>query len=236
MANEQGGIDMAFSEEMEMYLEVSRIDKLNFATQMEAAMRSGKTLSGRQQTALKRVISGKVTESVIRNHLHEHGVRVSRTQVHVVGVPGKPIDLICPKSNVDASKDPFKPEEVDTVVEITNTGVSDKSGTIRTKFNNINNVTEKVRFCVIVLSEKDSYTNTVEEQKLGTDFGCRVFTLLGRERYINPFEWSEKMIMEEYSRRMINGERAIRETGDWAKALDFLMQGTSLSARAKVRN
>lgn len=218
---------MILSEEMEMYLEVSRIDKLNFATQIEAAIRSGKTLSGRQQTALKRVISGKVSETAIRNHLHEHGVRVSRTQVHVIGVAGKPIDLICPKPNVDASKDPFKPEEVDTVVEITNTGVSDKSETIRAKFNNINNITKKVRFCVIVLSERDGYTNTVEEQKLGTDFGCRVFTLLGRERYINPFDWSEKMIIDEHNRRMINGERAIRETGDWNKALDFLMQGKS---------
>jgi len=110
-------------------------------------------------------------------------------------------------------------------VEITNTGVSDKSGTIRAKFNKIKNIVEKVRFCVIVLSERDSYTNTVEEQKLGTDFGCRVFTLLGRERYINPFDWSEKMIIEEHNRRMINGAPAIRETGDWAKALDFLMQG-----------
>jgi hypothetical protein len=218
---------MALSEEMKMYLEVCRIDQQNFTIQTEAAIRSGKTLGARQQTALKRRISGKVTESVIRNHLHQHGVRVSRTQVHVIGVAGKPIDLICAKSNVDASKNYFKPEEVDTVVEITNTGVSDKSGTIREKFNKISNVTEKVRFCVIVLSEKDSYSNTVEEQKLRTDFGCRVFTLLGREQYMNPFDWSEKMIIDEHNRRMINGASAIRETGDWTKALDFLMQEKS---------
>ena len=35
------------------------------------------------------------------------------------------------------------------------------------------------------------------------------------------------MILEEYSRRMICGERAIRETGDWTKALDFLARGKS---------
>jgi len=210
---------MVISEELQIYLDVSRNAQQNFVAQMEVARRSGKKSN---ETALKRRISGEVTESVIRGHLLGHGVKVSKTQVLIIGVD-KPIDLLSLKSSVDASKEQFRPEEVDTVLEITNTGVSDKSGTITAKLKKIKKVAENVRFCVIVLSERDRYTNTIAEQKLGTDFGCKVFTLLGRERYINPFDWSEKTITCEYNRKTSKGVSAIRETGDWNKVLDFLL-------------
>jgi hypothetical protein len=213
---------MTISEELEIYLDVSKRDQQNFASQIEMAIKTGKI---QYESALKRKISGEVTENVIREHLRAHRVNVSERQVYITGMrkQDKPIDLVSFKEGFNEAGSWFKPEVVDAVIEITNTGVSDKSGTINAKFDKVKKVAGNVRFCVIVLSERDSYINTVTERKLEKDYGCRVFTLLGRERYINPFDWSQNMIIAEYNRKTDKGVSAIRETGDWSRALDFFL-------------
>lgn len=208
------------TEELEIYLEVSRKNQQTFASEMELARKTGKSPN---ETALKRRISGEVTESVIQDHLRKQGVNVSERQVYITGMrkQDKPIDLIALKDGFHNNGSLLQPETVDTVIEITNTGVSDKSGTINAKFDNVKKVAADARFCVIVLSERDDYVNTVTEKKLEKEYGCKVFTLLRRERYINPFDWSQNKILAEYRRKTDSGIMAIRETGDWSKVLNF---------------
>jgi hypothetical protein len=209
---------MNLTEEMQIYLEVSRGCKKSFAEQMRIAEARGQLVN---ETALKRQISGDVTERTIRDHLMKHKIKVSKTQVFIEGATD-PIDLLSLREIADVSKEKFNSEEVDTVIEITNTGVSDKSTRVNRKFDKIKNTSGSLNFAVIVLSERVDYPNAVVREKLKKDFNCEVYTLLLRDRYINPFDWSELRILEEYHRKTDGDDSAIMETGDWQEVLNLL--------------
>ena len=208
---------MELSEEMQMYLEVAKNCKNSFAERIKIVK-----LSDKQRTALKRRISGELTENIIRKHLIQHKVIVSETQVFIEGVTD-PIDLLSLNSVNNSTKRNFNPDEVDTVLEITNTGVSEKSTRINKKFDKIKKVANDINFAVLVLSERADYPNAVVQERLRKDFDCKVYTLIVRDRYINPFDWPESEILKEYARKTEEGISAITETGDWQGIVNLLL-------------
>ena len=138
---------MDFTEEMEMYLEVWQKVNEQFTQQKRADIENGVV---RDETALKRRISGRVTESVIRDHLVRHHLNISERLIYIRGLDVE-IDLASLRTGIDPSKRHFSPEEIDAILEIKNTGVANQSARIKRNFELIKAVADNARLVTIVL-------------------------------------------------------------------------------------
>jgi len=141
--------------------------------------------------------SGTPAETVIRNHLTKRNLNLSMSPD--VTIQGSKIknNLLLLKNGVDPNQKTFPPENVKMIIEVKTNGVSGKSldngkredpnKVLRTKFNELEAMTNVRNFAVIVLSESLLLPRTpskwrFKEEKIGKE-NCKVFTLIARQIY-----------------------------------------------------
>jgi len=140
---------------------------------------------------------GKATEIVIRNHLTNKGLNISK--VPKVTIQGSKItnDLLLLKMGVDPNQKEYPADQVKMVIEVKNNGAAgkilgnekreDPNKELKTKFNELEALTNVKNFSVIVLSEtlflpKGPYKWRFKEEVIGKA-NCKVFTLVARGLY-----------------------------------------------------
>lgn len=201
------------SEEMQMFIEVGK----NVSDALSNARQRGKRLSAQKKGDL----SGRATENVIRNHLLQKGLNMSNTRVQIEP-SWQEIDLLLLKPRSDLKKTEYSADEVDTVLEIKNNAVADQTTEIRKNFNKLGQITDKLRFAVIVLSEREGYKYAIKEEELGFP----VFTLISRKVSAGRWMWSQNETLAIYHKIMSRGrwagKRAMEETGKWNELLNYL--------------
>jgi len=201
------------SEEMQMFIEVGKL----VSYQRAQLTKQGKKLS----PSGSRDISGRATENVLREHLIKHGLNISNTRVGIEGAPLE-IDLISLKLGINPAKTIYYPHEVDTVLEIKNNAVADQTTEIKKNFNRLKQLTAAIWFAAIVLSEREGYKYAIREEQLGYP----VFTLICRTVSAGRWMWSESETVIVRDKIMSRGKRigrkAMQETGEWQRLLDYL--------------
>jgi hypothetical protein len=172
--------------------------------------------------------SGDASEIVVRNHLLQSGLNISKPKVKING-SSMEIDLLSLKNKVNPNRDtPYEPSEVDTVIEVKNNAVGGKrrsDGTqedpnerIRNDFNRLERLTKTNRFAVVVLSEtllppRKPYKWRFCEEKIGKT-NCRVFTLVARKRW-------DKMYQVGVVKSLL-GNQEMKKTGEWEDFVAYL--------------
>jgi hypothetical protein len=169
--------------------------------------------------------SGDATEIAIRNHLLDHGLRMSiNPELTVRGYNNKAdkIDALLLKEPVDQNKRIYESYEVDTIIEIKNNGVAEQSSRIHTKFKKLEDISRDFSFAVIVLSEKllspTPYRYAICEEDVDIE-KCRVFTCVLRSQW---FPLREKAVVLNAQE---NGQ--LWKSGEWQDCLDYLKQEKS---------
>ena len=159
--------------------------------------------------------SGNATEIVIRNHLLKRKFNVTLNPN--VKIDGSNIknDMLLLKSNINSNKLMYAPNEVNMVIEIKNNAVANQSRIIRRNFNELQGISEKFRFAVIVLSERRGYTHEITEEKLENK-KYRVFTLITREKYPKGGLYRKENIV-----KMLHGNE-MTKTRKWEEFIAYL--------------
>ena len=80
---------------------------------------------------------------------------------------------------------------LDTVIEIENNAVADQTTETEKNFDKLRRLSEKIRFAIIVLSEREGYKYTIKEEELGYP----VFTLLSRHIATGRLTWSTEQTL-----------------------------------------
>jgi hypothetical protein len=141
--------------------------------------------------------AGKPPEIVIRNHLTKKGLNISK--IPEVTVEGSKItnDLLLLKPGVDPNQKTYASNQVKMIIAVKNSGAGgkvsddgkreDPNKKLKTKFNEIEALTNVKNFAVIVLSEtllppKGPYKWRFKEEVIGKA-NCKVFTLVARQLY-----------------------------------------------------
>ena len=141
--------------------------------------------------------SGDPTETVIRNHLLRRNLNLSAFPN--VTIQGSKIekDLLLLKDGVDPNQKTYPSNQVKIVIEVRSRGVGaktlpngkllDPNKLLRTKFNEIQAITNVRNYAVIVLSETllppgGPYKWRLREKAIRKE-NCKVFTLVARELY-----------------------------------------------------
>ncbi len=141
--------------------------------------------------------SGNATEIVMRNHLLRRNLNLSMNpNVRIQGSKIKN-DLLLLKNGVNPTQETFTSDNVKIVIEIKNNAVGgkimengkreDPNKVLRSKFNELEAITNVRNFAVIVLSEtllppKTPYKWRFKEEVIGKE-NCKVFTLVARQMY-----------------------------------------------------
>ena len=172
---------------------------------------------------------GSPTQIVVRNHLFRRNLNIST--IPEVTIEGSKIkcDLLLLKSGIDPNQKNFVPDHVKMVIEVKNSGISgkildnkkleDPNKVLRSKFNELESMTNVRNFAVIVLSEtllsKTPYKWRFEEDKIGKE-NCKVFTLVARQLYPPGGLYSKSNIIE----MLQNGQ--MKKTGEFQKLTNYL--------------
>lgn len=172
---------------------------------------------------------GSPTQIVVRNHLI--GRKLNISTIPEVTIEGSKIkcDLLLLKSGIDPNQKNFVPDHVKMVIEVKNSGISgkildnkkleDPNKVLRSKFNELESMTNVRNFAVIVLSEtllsKTPYKWRFEEDKIGKE-NCKVFTLVARQLYPPGGLYSKSNIIE----MLQNGQ--MKKTGEFQKLTNYL--------------
>ncbi|XHH07582.1 MAG: hypothetical protein ACFCUE_08325 [Candidatus Bathyarchaeia archaeon] len=140
---------------------------------------------------------GKPTEIVLRNHLTSKGLNISK--VPKVTIQGSKIenDLVLLKNGVDPNQTDYPPGQVKMVIKVKNNGAAgkilddekreDPNKELKTKFNELEALTNVKNYAVIVMSEtllppKGLYKWRFKQEVIGKE-NCKVFTLVARGLY-----------------------------------------------------
>ena len=173
---------------------------------------------------------GNPTEIVIRNHLIRRNFNLS--MIPNVTIQGSKIknDLLLLKKGVDPNQKTFQPDNVKMVIEIKNNAVGgktlengkreDPNKVLRTKFNEIEGITNVRNFAVIVLSEtllppRSPYKWRFKEEVIGKE-NCKVFTLVARQLYPPGGLYIKSNIVE-----MLRKEQ-IKKTDEFHQLINYL--------------
>ncbi len=174
--------------------------------------------------------SGKPAEIVIRNHLLRRKLNLSiNPNVRIQGSKIKN-DLLLLKNGVNPNQEIFTSDNVKMVIEVKNNAVGgktmengkreDPNKVLRSKFNELEAVTNVRNFSVIVLSEtllppRTPYKWRFKEEVIRKE-NCKVFTLVARQLYPPGGLYIKSNIVE-----MLQNEQ-MKKTGEFQKLINYL--------------
>jgi len=152
--------------------------------------------------------SGKATMKVIRDHLVEnHHFRIAKLDAKIPE-KGKMNLLFFLKTYTPTKLQYSLKDDVDTVLKITNNAVGKAtSKKIGDKFDELEQLNQKLRFATVVLSESISYNYPIDIRE--------VFTLVARKKR------AHKLYLRETVMKMLE-EGELWRTREWEKLIDYL--------------
>jgi hypothetical protein len=173
--------------------------------------------------------SGNATEIVIRNHLLRRNLNLSKNPN--VTIQGSKIknDLLLLKNGVNPNQEAFTPDDVKMVIAIKNNAVGgktldngkleDPNKVLRSKFNELQAVTNVRNFAVIVLSEtllppRAPYKWRFKEEAMRKE-NCKVFTLVARQLYPPGGLYIKSSIVEMLQKQQM------KKTGEFQQMINY---------------
>ena len=160
---------------------------------------------------------GNATEIVIREHLLGKGFNVTlNPNVRILGSSIKNDSLLL-KPKINPNQPEYSPNEVDMVIEIKNNTVGNQSKNIKSNFDELKAFFPKLRFGVIILSERKGYTHEITDAKLG-DKKFLSFTLVSRRIYPKGGVYLKSNIIQ-----MLENKE-MKKTGEWEKLISYLRE------------
>jgi hypothetical protein len=171
-------------------------------------------LQEREKAAQKK--SGNAAVVVVREHLLRRGFNLTFSSNVKVSGSNIKNDLLLLESLINPNQEEYAPDEVNMVIEIKNNAAANQAKLIKENFDELKKLSPRLRFAVVVLSEKTGYDHAITNEKL-EDPKYQSFTLAARRIYPkNGGLYCGKAIMD------LLKDKELKKTGDWEKLLTYL--------------